>query len=504
MRILLDTNILIHREAPTLVRDDIGVCFQWMDRLGYYRLVHPLSVQEIERHSDPRVVRTFRIKIQSYEVLRTSAPDTASIQTLRQEDRTENDSIDTSLLAEVAAGRVDALITEDRSIHRKALAIGVEDSVFTIDGFLEKTRAENPDLADYDVLSVKKGPFGGIDLRDPFFDSFRADYPQFDVWFSRKSNEDAYYTQDEEGRVVAFLYLKREGEEENYSDITPPLSPGRRLKIGTFKVTANGHKLGERFLKIIFDNALRSRVQAIYVTMHKKGFGHERLEQLLLDWGFVQHGTKQSAGGREVVLVRDFDPQVNGDDPRKTFPYVSASARKYIVPIYPKYHSDLLPDSILRTEDPEAYADSESHRNALSKVYISRSVDRSMKVGDILIFYRTKSGGPAYYTSVATTMGIVQNVVTDIRDAEAFLASCRKRSVFSDDKLLEHWNYRERNRPFVVNFLYVSSFAKRPNLKQLKDLSVLREAPRGFEILSDHGFERLVSAAEVDKHLIVG
>ena len=186
---------------------------------------------------------------------------------------------------------------------------------------------------------------------------------------------------------MAFLYLKREGEVENYSDISPRLLPGRRLKIGTFKVTANGHKLGERFLKIVFDNALRGREQAIYVTMYRKGLEHERLEQLLLDWGFVEHGTKESPGGKEVVLVRDFKPQVNHADPRKTFPYVASSARKFIVPIYPKYHSDLLPDSVLRTEDPEDYADSKSHRNALSKVYISRSVERSMRAGDIVVFY---------------------------------------------------------------------------------------------------------------------
>ena len=33
MRVLLDTNILIHREARTVVRDDIGSLFRWMDDL---------------------------------------------------------------------------------------------------------------------------------------------------------------------------------------------------------------------------------------------------------------------------------------------------------------------------------------------------------------------------------------------------------------------------------------------------------------------------------------
>ena len=70
----------------------------------------------------------------------------------------------------------------------------------------------------------------------------------------------------ERGDLVAFLYLKREGFDENYSDISPTFNRAQRLKIGTFKVLSNGFKLGERFLKIVFDNALLYRVDEIYVT----------------------------------------------------------------------------------------------------------------------------------------------------------------------------------------------------------------------------------------------
>jgi hypothetical protein len=62
---------------------------------------------------------------------------------------------------------------------------------------------------------------------------------------------------------VGFLYLKIEGAEENYSDITPVLPPRKRLKIGTLKVGLNGYRIGERFLKIVFDNALVNRVEEI-------------------------------------------------------------------------------------------------------------------------------------------------------------------------------------------------------------------------------------------------
>lgn len=504
MKLLLDTNILIHREARTVVRDDIGALFNWADRLKYEKWVHQGSISEIERHADEEVRRTFSIKLGSYSVLQTTPPETPEIAAIRADDHGPNDQLDTSLVAELAAGRVDALITEDRGIHRKARRLGLATSTFTIDSFLEKVTAENPDLSDYKVLSVRKVLFGNIDLRDPFFDSFREDYPGFDSWFNRKSEESAYVCSADEGRIVAFLYVKREEVGEDYSDITPAFSRMRRLKIGTFKVVSNGYKLGERFLKIIFDNARRQEVEEIYVTIFRKRSDQDRLIRLLEDWGFSHWGTKSSSAGSELVLCRDFRPQVASRDPRHSYPYLSRSARKFVVPIYPDYHTELLPDSILNTESPADFVENRPNRNAISKVYISRSFERDLAAGDIVVFYRTKSGaGPAHYTSVATTIGVVQQVTDSIQSKAEFIAACRKRSVFSDADLAEHWDYNRFNRPFVVNFLYVYSLPRRPNLKQLKEHQIIVDAPRGFERITDEAFSQLLELAGADQRLII-
>lgn len=503
VRALLDTNILIHREARTVVRDDIGTLFRWLEELKYERLVHPDSVDEVRKHADTEVVRTLERKLQSYKTLRTKAPDTPDIAKLRQEDKSENDEVDTSMLAEIAADRVDILVSEDRGIHRKAARLGLAARVFTIDAFLEKVTAENPSLADYKVLSVKKVLFGDVNLADTFFDSFRTDYPGFDKWFNRKADETAYVCTSDTGEIVAFLYLKREDTDEDYSNISPPFKRGRRLKIGTFKVVSNGYKLGERFLKIVFDNALRYRVDAIYVTVFRNTVDQYRLIRMLEDWGFVHHGTKS---GDEQVYVRDFRPSVNIDDPRRTLPYIAVTSRKFVVPIYPAYHTELLPDSILNTEAPEAFEDNKPNRNALSKVYISRSYERDLQAGDIIVFYRTKSpDGPAWYTSVATTIAVVQDVIDDIPDLKTFLAVCRKRSVFSDAELKEHWDYSPGNRPFVVNFVFVYSLPKRPNLKQLDEIGFVKSSavPRGFARVSDESFERLLTVSNADTRFIV-
>ena len=72
MRVLLDTNILIHREASTVVRGDIGNVFFWLDRLKHDKCAHPVSVAEIEKHKDEKVRRSFAAKLQSYNILKTA------------------------------------------------------------------------------------------------------------------------------------------------------------------------------------------------------------------------------------------------------------------------------------------------------------------------------------------------------------------------------------------------------------------------------------------------
>jgi hypothetical protein len=423
---------------------------------------------------------------------------------LRTHDKSANDRIDTSILAEVAADRVDVLISEDRGVHRKASALGLSNRVFTIDEFLEKATAENPALADYKVLSVRKRLFGEVDLADPFFDSFRVDY-DFDRWFRRKADEEAYVCVDDStGRLLAFLYIKTETEDEPYADIEPSFSRARRLKIGTFKVVTNGVKLGERFLKIVFDNAFYRKVTEIYVTLYKRTSEHERLALLLEEWGFEHKGFKQSTAGPEYVYVRDFRPAVDLDQPQSTFPYLSGSASKFLVPIYPEYHTELLPDSILHGEDPARYVDNVPSRNAITKAYISRSWERGLKRGDVLVFYRTAMGGPAYYTAVATTLGIVLDVTENIPTLADFIEICRKRTVFSDVELTKEWDRMPNLRPFVVTFLAAWSFSRRPNRKRLLEEGIIAdEPPRGFVRLTDSAFSKLLEVACVNKRLVV-
>ena len=155
-------------------------------------------------------------------------------------------------------------------------------------------------------------------------------------------------------------------------------------------MVSNGYKLGERFLKIVFDNALLFNVDEIYVTIFNKTEDQERLVHLLQDWGFRLHGYKNSISGKELVLTRSFTPTANVSNPCLTYPYFSDNQRKFIVPIKPKYHTELFPDSILRTESPTDFIESRPNRNAISKVYVTRAIERNLHSGDALVFLSFK------------------------------------------------------------------------------------------------------------------
>jgi predicted nucleic acid-binding protein len=507
MKILLDTNIIIHRETKGPINKDIGTLFWWIGKLRYQKCIHQVTVNEISSNQDLEAREAFLVKLKSYNCLPTVAPLRPEVQQISQKyDKTENDRNDSLLLNEVLSGRVDLLVTEDRSVHVKALELGIDSRVFTIDEFLEKVTTENPDQLDYVVPSVKKEYFGNIDLKDPFFDSFKDEYPDFEAWFNRKSDEMAYVCRSGQ-TIVAFLYLKLEGPSEPYYDITPTFASGKRLKIGSFKVQSNGFKLGERLLKIVFDNALHLSVDVIYVTLFEKRVEHFRLIELLKEFGFGYWGIKESVAGKESVYLRDFSPVASEAFPRKTFPFMSGRARKFIVPIHPEYHTNLFPGSILRTESPTDFADNEPFRNAISKVYVSRSVNRSLKSGDVIVFYRTGERTPRYYSSVVTTLGIVESVNTSATDSNSFISLCRKRSVYSEEELRRQWDTSPPgSKPFAVKFLYAYSFPKRINMKRLIELGVLRDvysAPRGFEEMSDQSFRKIIKETNSDERIVV-
>ena len=503
MRILLDTNIIIHREASKAHNADIGLLFKWIDKLKYEKWIHHLSINEIEKYGDKEVVETMKIKIDNYNVHTFDSSDTVEITELRKFDKNLNDEIDTAILKEIFSGKFDILITQDKKLYQKSVRLGIQHKVYSIDHFLNKVTTENPELREYKVLAVKKIHFGKLNLNDPFFDSFKQDYKEFRDWFLRKSENEAYVCLTDE-IIKAFLFLKVEYPDENYSNITPVFQPKRRLKVGTLKVESTGYKLGERFLKIIFDIATDNKVEEIYVTIFDRREEQIRLIELITSWGFIEWGTKSTDNGIERVFVRSLKT-LTDNNPKNFYPYIKKSAKKFFVSINPKYHFDLLPDSKLNNEKGLDYTEQKAHRNAIQKVYISRALNPEIKRGDVLLFYRTKDNGPAKFTSVITSLGVVENVFFNIKTYNDFQSLCQKRSVFTDEQLKKGWEGKT-NKPFVVHFLFNYALPKRLTLGKLIELGIVSDVmnvPRGFHELSDTEFNLIMKESQTDESIII-
>ena len=232
MRALLDTNIIIHRENKRISNYSIGHLYRWLDKLKYDKLIHPYSIDEIKKYKDPEVQAAFDIKLDAYQTLKTiMTPSKEYLQKIRIAEKNKNDRVDDTLLYEVYLGRVDILITEDRKLLKKAACLGLNNKVVSINEFITKATEENPSMVEYKMLAVEKTYFGAVDVQNPFFDSFRADYIGFNEWFYKKCDEEAYICKSDAGEILGFLYLKVETQNENYSDIRPVFSRKLRLKV---------------------------------------------------------------------------------------------------------------------------------------------------------------------------------------------------------------------------------------------------------------------------------
>ncbi len=348
-------------------------------------------------------------------------------------------------------------------------------------------------------MDLRYEKFSSVNLNDNFFDSLRADYDGFDNWFNSKSAEDAeaYVIRNDKGGVEGFLYLKL--EDEAHTDITPNLSKAKRVKVGTLKINAHGTRLGQRFIKKMLDWAVNNNTKELYVTVFEK---HAPLIALLERYGFAKYGIKKSRNGDELVLIKTIGH--NGGDILKGYPVVDASRNVYLLSIYPKFHTKLFPDSRLSTESPDIVQDVSSS-NSIHKIYLCNMCNvENLKPNDIIVIYRTGEGGSAEYTSVATSLCVVEEVrrIQEFRNEQEFLEYALPYSVFSAAELKGLW--ATKRYPIIIRFTYNVSLNKRPIRKLLiDDVGIDRDAYPGFMKLDAAKLKRIAQLGNVDESLII-
>ena len=352
------------------------------------------------------------------------------------------------------------------------------------------------------MANIEYKSFNEINLKDSFFDSLRKDYQGFDSWYNKKAlrGEKAYilYEKDE---LVCFLYLKIESPVDN-TDITPLLDSTKSwVKVGTFKVIPHKTKLGERLIKRMFDFAISNNIFNLYLTTFSK---QEPLINLLMHYGFEQYGKK----GDELVLVKNIATNLNEMKKDICLDYPSINVQgvnKYILGIYPQYHTGMFSDSMLKTESFDILKDV-SEANSIHKVYITKIQGiENLKKGDLLIIYRTNNNksSSANYSSVATSLCVVEEYknINEFSEEE-FIKYCKPHNIFSEEDLKQY--YQKKQYPKIIKMTYNVSFKKRVVLDTLRGILKKESEPYwGFVLLRDNEFEAILKAGEVNESIII-
>ena len=348
-------------------------------------------------------------------------------------------------------------------------------------------------------MTLSRLLFSQMDLNDHFFDSLKADYREFPAWFAKKANDHAYVFRSDSGQIDGFLYVKV--EDGPLLDVNPPLPPARRLKVGTLKINPHGTKLGERFIKKVIDHALIEDVSQAYVTVFEK---HAALVSLLERYGFVRSATKTTPNGTELVLVKRMHSRVGG--PLARYPTVKLGDNAaYLLSLYPAWHTRLLPDSILKSEDASIVTDI-SHTNSIHKVYLAgmRGMD-PIAPGDILLIYRTSDGaGPAHYRSVITSVCVVEEHrhISSFPSKDEFIKYCEPYSVFERSELEDFWT--KKKYPHVLRFTYNYALPKRLTRgKLIEDFGFDAAAYWGLMPIEKPKLRAVLSAAGLNEDLVV-
>ena len=198
---------------------------------------------------------------------------------------------------------------------------------------------------------------------------------------------------------------------------------------------STGYRLGERFLQIIFDNAINSNVDEIYVTMYDNTEELHRLKETFINWGFKEHGLKNE---KEMVLIKRMKEYDSTKTIKQNFPNINYNVRKIFLPIKPEYHTKIFPDSVLNTERKIKFDNYLGYRYALEKIYVAFSDEYNFRQGDIVLIYRMGDYGKySKYSSTVTSLCVIEDVAKNIDNLNAFLKLCQNRSVFNKSKLTE-------------------------------------------------------------------
>ena len=497
MRILIDTNIFIYREDDHVLSDDLQKLLKTLHEIKVDLLLHPLSLDDLERDQNKTRKAIIISKIKTYPPLEAPPDpekDSKYLATVGHGTKI-NEKIDNDILYAVYRNAVDFLITEDKGIHRKASRLGIDDRVLLINDALDIFGHYTSRKATIRPPALKEDHVYNLNLNDSIFDSLKEEYndEKFKDWFVKISREGrkcwVHYRRD--GSIGALLIYKMEDEAIDDSD--PPFPKKKRFKISTFKVTHIGHKIGELFIKLSTDFSIKNGIDEIYLTHFTKP--EDMLVVLISEYGFYKVGVKNNGEDifmKELVVERKALEKLTPlEITRKFYPnfYDGENVKKFVVPIYPEYHIKLFTDYPKRQLDlREVSGEFIEEGNTIKKVYISHSRIKTIKPGDLILFYRTRD------FKEITSLGVVETVYTEIKDSNEILKIVGKRTVFSREEI------EEMKKPVMIILFRHHFHLKNPlGLGELKAKNILRGAPQSITEVKQGGYLKIKEEGGIDE-----
>lgn len=429
MNILLDTNIIIPLEDTSKTLDSSFAELRKLSTEQRHCLyIHPMQFEDIKHDKNEERKRIVLSRLGQYSQIEN--PPILSdheCHELGLSQSNDNDRVDNHVLFALYRGAVHLLVTNDEGIHRKASKIGLQDKVYRLDQFLLFLQRYTTEPFVFNYTGVKERFLYEINKNQPFFESLRQSYAGFDEWFHKCAEDQrkCWCIEDGDGNIVAICIYKHEQDARLTDD--GEVVPGRILKLCTFKVdvTARGKKLGERLLYIAFDYCVKNKLEWVY--LHTFGEEQKTLVGLCADYGFSRLGKyKQDDVYIKPMKLRD-DACGSLDSLIRYYPYFkdNESVQKFIIPIRPQYHEDLFPDfssmkGTLFEKDQSLYS---CQGNTIKKAYLCHSKIKTIRRGDIILFYRSKD------RKSIQCMGIVEDVLFSENIDEVFPAIA-KRTVY--------------------------------------------------------------------------
>ena len=455
-------------------------------------MIHPLSVFELQKDPDinRREVNLSKIEIYS----RLERPPDPNKDTLFCERlgpaKNSHDAVDNALLYAVYRNAVEFFITEDREIHKKAHAVGVEERVFLISEALYDFNRYLPSIESIPTPpALVKDSMYNLDSRDPIFDSLRVDYPGFDEWFIDKAQEgrECYVYSRTDGSIGAILIYKIEDEP---IPSVPPFAKKKRLKIATMKVEHVGYKIGELLLKVSIDIALKNSITEIYLT-HFTQSEEDRLVDLISEYGFYKAGGLQRENKIEDIYVKHLCAR--GHDVSALLPatisqiyypsfYDGTLVKKFVIPIQPKYH-DLLFTDFSKGRQTKLYEHSGEfiiEGNTIRKAYLTHSRIKKIESGDVVLFYRSRD------QKAVTSIGVVDDFFPDVSDTDEIIRIIGKRSVYSQAAI------ERSNKPLtIILFRHHFHLPHDVTINELRKINILSGAPQSITEIDDAKYTRV-------------